>query len=277
MKRTTLLLMKVALCMLTFSLFARGKVHDDTPPDLTVSKFMDETSLNAIILPTLNCLPADTEVCVNEIVNYAATAVANMTYLWNVTGGTAPPSTGNSINVTWGSVGSGSVSLTVLDPGGDTVKTCSWQVNIHPLPNPVITASFASGCDVEKEGGHTGGPREEEECIKACDSTTIIYSTALNSGSSYQWAVTGAISYTPSSSGNTVSVYWGSVGNGTVGVTETDQYGCSNYTEICVEIIETPTALFTTLPAPVNGVVDMHVVAHPQPDTLFHGSIHCGP
>lgn len=254
MKRTLALLLGLTFLMAFFNSTARGNEWEG-PPFFNEHPDIIPAMTTFIIDTNVNCIYSDTNVCTGEIVTYSATNVAGHTYFWNVTGGTASPSITNTLTVTWGSPGSGLVALTVINTlSGDTVKTCEWAVTIHDLPLPVISASFSPGCE-RPRNPHSDAGKDTVDCLRACDSSTIVYSTPMNPGSTYSWNVSGDISHT--ASGNTVTVNWGAVGNGMVGVTETDVYGCSNYIEVCIEIIESPTALFGSIPAAVGGVIDI--------------------
>jgi PKD repeat protein len=202
---------------------------------------------------TIYCFAVDSNVCEGEVITYSATSKPGLHYFWNVTGGTAPVSTTNLYTVTWGSPGSGTVTLIIKDNAGNVVKTCQWNATIHGLPDPVITASFSPTCE-RPTTDHNPKP-DESDCLLACDSSTVVYTVTADSGSTYAWSVSGAISYT--TSGNEVSVYWGSVGSGMVTATVTNAYGCSSTVSACIDIIPSPTALFATTPAAVGGIVDV--------------------
>ena len=191
------------------------------------------------------------DVCENQISAYSTTSNPGETYTWNVTGGGTILGTGNSINIAWTTAGTGTITLIVKDALNMVICTQTLLVTIHGKPNPVITPSFISGCGGRKGGSGQG---DRDECIVACDSTHLSYSTPLHSGSTYSWTVTGTAIY--STSGNVLYVYWTGVGNGTVSVTETNVWGCSKETKICVEIVGKPTAAFTTLPGLTGFVVN---------------------
>jgi PKD repeat protein len=197
----------------------------------------------------------DVSVCEGEVVVYTYPATPGYVYTWNVTNGSGTPS-GNSFTVTWGNPGAGTVTIIVKDAGGTVVDTQVLPVTVHAKPYPYITASFSPTCK-EKKGEHQpgGGRKDTSDCFVACDSSVVVYSTPLNPGSTYTWTVVGANSFTPS--GNTVSVYWGSPGNGLITVTETNVFGCTNTFEKCVEIIESPDAFFTSVPPAVAGIINI--------------------
>jgi PKD repeat protein len=202
-----------------------------------------------------NCIIGNTDACFGDVVTYSVANTPGYAYIWSVTNGTATPS-GNSVAVTWGNFSSGTISVIVKNNLGAVVDNCSLTVNIHPVPNPIITASYAPDC----KGGN-GNPQKnaaignpkDDECIKACDSSTVVYSTPNNAGSTYTWNVTGAITFIPT--GNTVTVDWGAIGIGSISVTETTIFGCTKTTQTCITIIESPRAAFYTLPADVSGLV----------------------
>ena len=190
-----------------------------------------------------------TDVCENENSNYSTPSNPGETYTWSATGGGTVIGSGSSITVAWTSTGSGTVTLIVKNALNVVICTNVINVVIHAKPNPVITPSFISGCGGRKS---TGQPDKDEDCIVACDSTSVSYSTPLHTGSTYTWTVTGSATY--SSSGNVLTVFWTGVGTGSVSVTETNVWGCSRKVEKCIEIVGKPKAAFTTLP-PLTGLV----------------------
>lgn len=190
-------------------------------------------------------------VCENQMATYSTPSNPGETYTWNVTGGGSIIGSGNSISVAWTGTGTGTLTLIVKDALNNVICTQITVVTIHAKPNPVITPSFISGC-----GGRKGssGQGDREECIVACDSTPISYSTPLNAGSTYVWTLTGSANY--SATGNVLNVYWTGTGTGSVSVTETNVWGCSKTTDVCVEIVGKPKAAFTTLPGLTGLVVN---------------------
>jgi PKD repeat protein len=203
------------------------------------------------------CILGKLVVCQGQTITYTSTTIGvGYTYLWTAIGGTITP-TGSTASVVWSAPGSGSVSLIVKDVMGNVVSSCSIIITIQATPNPIISASFTPSCDGTKPGNHNPAVniQKPDSCLRACELSKVIYSTPLNAGNTYTWNVIGASSYV--AAGNTVTVTWGPIGNGIIGVTETTSGGCTKYIEICVKIIAKPIANFTTLPAPVGGVVNI--------------------
>ena len=200
-------------------------------------------SLISFITPKVSACPitGDSAVCESETVNYlSVTTGAGYDYEWNAFGGTIL-GTGSSAIVSWGTAGSGQVTLIVRNNLGAIVCADVHNITIHPNPEPFITPSFAAGC-LNDSFRNSLGKRDGLECLPVCDSTWITYSTPNIAGSTYTWIVDGSATYTLSTT-NEQMVYWTGVGVGGVKVIETSIYGCVGETEICVEIVPKPNAL----------------------------------
>jgi len=118
--------------------------------------------------------------------------------------------------------------------------------------NNFITPSFDSKCILTQYSDRI--PRaiiSETDCNQVCKMSSVTYSIAVPTGSSVNWTVVGANSFTGQGT-NTISVQWGNSDEGSVSVTITKPDG-SVYTEtICVVLIEPPTISSVSIPpAPV--------------------------
>lgn len=190
-------------------------------------------------------------VCENQTAVYSTPANPGETYIWSLSGPGSISGSGNSITVAWSSPGTATLTLMVKNNLNVLICTQTLSVTIHAKPNPLISPSFISGCGGRKDGSGQG---DKAECLVACDSTPIVYSTPANPGSTYVWVLTGSANY--SASGNSLNVFWTGTGSGSVKVTETNIWGCSKTTEICVDIVGKPRAAFSTLPGISGGVVN---------------------
>lgn len=246
------ILMWCILSLTVSSAFSKG--FSGKSPSSLVTHSESYEFINHGTNAPLASIVGDNSVCEGEVAPYSFTFTAGYTYIWNVTGGTGT-AVANNFTVTWGPPGGGTVSLIVKDALGNVVGTYSLPVTINSKPYPYITASFSPSCKEKKreQGIVAPGQKDTAECILACDSSIVVYSTPNNPGSSYTWTVIGAISVTPS--GNTVTVYWGSPGAGLIRVQETNANGCVNTAEKCITIIESPDAAFTSFPPIINGVI----------------------
>jgi PKD repeat protein len=192
----------------------------------------------------------DSILCENETATYT-TSTSGDVYQWNAYPGTVT-GTGNSVSVSWSGTGTGTVTLVVKDAYGIVICTASKSVEIYEEPEPIIVPSFVASCS--NDSMDKPGQEKREPCNSVCDSTWVTYTVLDHPGSTYAWNITGSATYTPSTT-NSIAIFWNGVGAGTVEVTETNAYGCTGSTEICVEVVAGPNASFNTIPAAVLGVV----------------------
>ncbi len=126
------------------------------------------------------------------------------------------------------------------------------------FPSPVIQPDFLSFCqdDRPREGQSDPG-HQKEDCLLVCENSTVTYTVADPvAGNSYYWEVFGSYTSSPNGTGTSFSVTWGAApGTGLIQVTETTPDGCATTVSECVEIIESPTADFTSLPMASGGVI----------------------
>ena len=89
------------------------------------------------------------EPCEGSTEKYSVPAVSGAgTYLWDVTNGGAVTSIiGNCVFVNWHTPGTDTLTVVTIDSLG-MLDTITEQINVHPLPDPLITAtaSFTSTC-----------------------------------------------------------------------------------------------------------------------------------
>jgi PKD repeat protein len=248
---TKMWLLQVLWLFLSFNTLAVPKdFSGKNPSPLSEKIFAWDATMHVNAPPPP--ITGNASVCEGEVEVYTYPATPGYVYIWSVTSGSGTPS-GNTLTVTWGSPGSGTVTLIVKNALGVVVDTQVLPVTIHSKPYPYITASFSPSCEKRSKEGTPN--QKDEDCLMACDSSIVVYTTPLNPGSTYTWTVIGANSFTPSA--NTVTVYWGAPGAGLIRVEETNIYGCTNAYEKCVTIIESPDAFFTSIPAAVGGVINI--------------------
>lgn len=138
-------------------------------------------------------------------VSYSTPGIPGNNYNWTITNGiiTSGGNT-NSITVTWGNAGTG--SLKVIETVQSTVCSDSafFNVTINPRPAPSIS-----------------GP------AIACELSSQNYSTPNFAGHSYNWTITGGIVQSGQGT-NQITVNWGAAGTATINLTETIlATGCS--------------------------------------------------
>lgn len=112
--------------------------------------------------------------------------------------------------------------------------------------NFYIRSGFDSECIITSYKPNTSPQPiyDEHQCLVACRGSQVTYSiVGLPSGASYDWAVSGADSYTTNTSDNTITVNWSeSAGIGTLilSVYGQDDEFCEK--QLCVDLIERPVA-----------------------------------
>ncbi|MCK9481306.1 MAG: PKD domain-containing protein [Bacteroidia bacterium] len=237
--------------------------------EITLQKLTQKKSISHTIKPVMVLLlfvfsmssraqtcsiVGDTIVCSNQVNTYSTGYAGTYHYQWNAYGGVLTGS-GTSVSVSWSNVSSGQVTLIVRDALNNIVCSTVLNVSIRPKPTPAIAPSYAVGCGIHDPKGGQPDKRDVLECLNACDSSWITYTTPNHPGSTYSWVITGAANYTPSTT-NSITVYWTAIGSGTVKVIETDSFGCFGENELCVKIVGKPKALFTAMPTPVGGVIN---------------------
>ncbi len=143
----------------------------------------------------------------------------------------------NECTVAWSNDFSGTAWLTVtgVNDCGSGVPSEALQVSVNPAPDPSVS-----------------GP------AMVCDNDPEDYSTSGNSGSSYEWAVTGG-SIISGAGTQTVSILWGNPGTGSVSVTETTADGCTAAAEALSVIIDDCTGL--------NEGQEYPIMVYPNPAT----------
>ncbi len=161
-------------------------------------------------------LPNDSA-CEFKIVNYSVTPVAGETYFWQVNGGQVIGSaTGSSVNILWGTRGTGTISLTQVSAFGCD-STVSGSVTIVYTPVPVITY-----------------PNDT-----ACEHNIYTYSVNAAAGETILWNASGG-QIIGSATGSSVNVLWAAAGTGTVQVTLRSPFACDSTVSQKVSIIPTP-------------------------------------
>ena len=196
-------------------------------------------------------ITGDDVVCPADVKTYTVTgSPAPVAYQWSISGGNIVSVNYGTVTVSWGGAGNGTISVLLLNAGGNPIGNPSLQVTIAPLPNPVLTTSFDNECVLYEEQKH-GMPLpiiNNDDCWHVCELSTVKYFvSSSNPNSTFIWNVTGAISFTQSAN-DQIDVNWGGPGQGAVSVTEITPEGCEATTSKCIIIIESPRAIITVTP-----------------------------
>ncbi|MFM9840873.1 MAG: beta strand repeat-containing protein, partial [Cyclobacteriaceae bacterium] len=139
-------------------------------------------------------------VCANQPgFTYTTAPAAGRSYSWSVTGGTITAGAAtNTITVSWGGSGAGSVQLTetISSTSCSTIAT-AFPVTINPLPTPTISGANS-----------------------ACENQSGVVYTTSGSGNNYVWSISGG-TITAGAGTNSVTVTWNGAGPGTLQLMET--------------------------------------------------------
>lgn len=103
---------------------------------------LSSTDVGVYAKPTTGLITGSATVCPNSTIAYSVPNTSGSTYLWSVTGGTQISGTNtNSISVTWGNNGAGSLSVIESDVRGCQGQAVVKSVTINSGPAPTITSS----------------------------------------------------------------------------------------------------------------------------------------
>lgn len=126
------------------------------------------------------------------------------------------------------------------------VISCSALAQQGDFCNFYIRSGFDSECIITSYKPNTSPQPnyDEHQCLVACRGSQVTYSiVGLPSNATYDWAVSGADSYTTNTSNNTITVNWSeSVGIGTLILSvygPNDEF-CEK--QLCIDLIERPIA-----------------------------------
>lgn len=177
----------------------------------------DVDSMRITIKPLpFTIISGTTMLCAQSNTSYSVYFTAGNSYAWSVTGGTINGSSNsNAINVTWGSAGTGTVTLTETNSFGCST-TVTTNVTLVAIPSPVIVGNSS-----------------------VCQYNTESYAVNASPGSTYSWTVTGGL-VVGGTTANTLVVKWNNCGTGSVAVTEANSFGCAQNYALPVAILARP-------------------------------------
>ncbi|MBN9485236.1 MAG: hypothetical protein BGO70_03030 [Bacteroidetes bacterium 43-93] len=197
----------------------------------------------------------DGEVCQKTYHTYNATPapIPGYLYTWSVDmNGTVVYSTSSSANVYWALPGTGTVKLLIQDTAGHHVDSGSLTVTIVASPTPYITTNSRVACqDLTYNPDQPNNPPTfiDTGCQKTCAYSCVVYHAIGNSGSTFTWTASGAISVTPiDPDGDSAIVCWGAPVSATVTVTELTSLGCTGTRNLCINLIDAPIAHIIAMP-----------------------------
>ena len=180
-------------------------------------------TINALPVPQLS---GSNFVCEGSTQSYSTNFSAGRTYTWTVqpagtsftTGATAA-----TINVTWGSAGSGMVAVSETNTATGCMATASIQnITINPKPAPSIAGSAV-----------------------VCQNSIVNYTTTFTNGNAYQWTVSGAVLEVGQGT-NSVQVRMTTAGSASITVMERNTLtNCSNQTNRTIAVNASPNPMIS--------------------------------
>ncbi|MBI5219554.1 MAG: gliding motility-associated C-terminal domain-containing protein [Bacteroidia bacterium] len=176
-------------------------------------------TINMLLSATITVNPApgpqiygDVDACQGEMLNYYTTNIAGHSYSWTITGGTPATSVSSSVDITWGNISPGMITLTeTIDATGCSATTNSFAVIIHSAP-----VADAGSNDTICYGG------------------SVVLSAANSTGSAplgYAWnnGLGSGVSHTVTPNVPTTYI-----------VTVTDNYGCTATDQVTILVNPMP-------------------------------------
>ncbi|MBW6459797.1 MAG: Omp28-related outer membrane protein [Bacteroidales bacterium] len=214
--------------------------------DYCSNQMIGNSYIYVIQMPTTAATPTGpTQECNNHsAVEYTTTGSTNATsYQWSITPDYAGSITGTSQTalVDWADdfTGMAFISVTGVNSCGSGSPSGQLQVSVAAPPQPEITGQ-AEVCDYEPG---------------------VLYSTANNTGSNFNWEVTGG-TITAGAGMHAIQVTWGAPGTGMVKVTETSADGCEMESQSfdvliddCTGVGENSAGVLKIYPNPAKDVI----------------------
>ena len=191
-------------------------------------------TVNSLPVPSLS---GPSPVCTGITGNVYTTDVGMSNYSWTVSGGTITSGIGtSSIEVTWYAPGTQAVTVNYTDGNGCSAASATViNVTVYDSPAPVINGNN----------------------VVCWGSTGVVYSTQAGM-INYIWNVSssGTITAGGSSTDNSVTVTWNTVGSQTVSVSFTNPNGC---------VITTPTVYNVSVNPTVGTPTAITIAAGTEP------------
>jgi hypothetical protein len=191
-------------------------------------------------------------ICLSTNSTYSVNAAqTNWTYTWNSLNNNLQFAnvTGSSNTLLSNIASDYTITVNGASNTSSATSICTQVIHVMPNPEPIITFASNNVCqgNLPAENGGAANIIDDGTCIKVCEGSIIRYSAISATGgtSTFNWSVVGG---TILGSGNNVDedILWdNSIGNGSITLTETSQYGCVTTKTLCIKRILKPIASIT--------------------------------
>ncbi|MEM9545489.1 MAG: PKD domain-containing protein [Bacteroidota bacterium] len=178
----------------------------------------------------------DIEACYDECKTYNLSGGVGGPYYWKSTGIFNGTNQGNQVEVCWNTIGSNTITLVDFSaPVLDQIQQIN--VTVAAIPKPEVILPKYPEC-VVRDSIITTPEQEFEtvECATACSGSTAFYGIEERSGIIASWQVRGGTILSESPEG--ILVQWNLSGNGSIILSETNNFGCADSSFYCFEILD---------------------------------------
>jgi len=204
-------------------------------------------------LPTPQITTGQATVCARNQYPYTGNTSAGCTNKWTASSGTiSGADDGTIVNVIWGTVSSGTVTLTQTNSTTGCKDSFKLAVTINPLPVPQITGT-ATFCK-----GQTG-----------------VYKSNTAAGLSYLWKVTNG-TIVGESNRDSVIVTWDTATTGVIKLVQTTSDMCTDSTERNITVNPLPVVTFISAPNQVCELNTYKYFATPQTGASYNWAVSGG-
>jgi len=212
--------------------------------------------ISPLLLKSQN-IAGDDLVCLYECQTYTIENASGGLFVWNIDGGKLDVNTGTSVNICWNEEGEHTINVLDLSDGSSN-PILTFKVNVLRRSYPEVYFPQVPSCGVPDS--LDVDPNQEFpplECYSACENSTATYTAIGLENSLIEWTISGASN--TSAEGESVDISWGDAGYGYFTVESTNQAGCAEISEFCIQILEEPTATIINNSSVTNPCVGQTV------------------
>ena len=185
-------------------------------------------------------IAGDDIVCLNECQTYTIDNASGGLFVWNVDGGKLDVNTGTSVRICWNEEGEHTIKVLDLSNGSSN-PVLTFDVKVVGRSYPEVYFPEVPSCI--GPDSLSVDPNQEFpplECHSACENSMATYTAIGLENSTFEWTISGANS--SNAQGESVNISWGDAGYGYFIVESTNEAGCVEVSEYCIQILEEPSA-----------------------------------
>ena len=136
--------------------FQVSVIDDGCPPKTT--NVVYQITVNEVAPP--DSIVGPDVICQHYTATYSTQSIANTTYDWSVSNGTIVQNYGDSVDVNWSGIGTGTITLNAVNQYGCKSPTIDKNVTITPAPfvDAGIDTTICKGDTIQLSGSTTANP-----------------------------------------------------------------------------------------------------------------------